>query len=1336
MESPVRICLGAALVVNLLVLSTRVSGNALPQTTQEPVRDDRITRHNRLNATTWSKTKTNTPDVSINELSPKDSISEEHTEKNAKYKDRGRVRFFSQLKSSTESTLRRVRSSTEADKLIIVTPTPEVKKPVEIIDSMKLFKKTKMPTSISSTTPMAVKKEVHSTEEFGDEEEEEENESFERFTSSKFHDNTFFTIPSFDDDDDSFSNKVKQDYSSPSYGFSSFFPKGTSYGYNDKDEDHLESGGFFDFDSDLTTPKNDFFDKKYQQISGSIIKKLESIKAMAPPSNASNIHKIAKENVGLEKLGNNTPTNKSTVFIKNTKEIRVHDNEGAGTAKRQLSDVQGTSIYYEMSVLSTETYINHTSDDDCDNDTLPSGPTASTSPEEEINAVKLTQPSTIQIPSRETVTAQTAVQQSTAAPQSTKQPMVKISTKRPILVQTSPKKAVLEPTSTTMEPTIVEVSTKPTNFVPVSTKHPFTPMSTKPTLPDLKVENITTASTNFVPISSVIPFYQTVIPVSTQNIISSTERVTKVYLNSYNRNRNYSKRLNLTGVKDSPNSVTAKPEIPTLRPLTRKFYYTTPRNRPIWMLPKRNVTKIDYVRPTSHTIYSEHFNIKDKLSTTHKPKNPNKTMLTTVSSEIDPVLQSDISGIKKVVHSQSITDNSIPTLWKRGSTKFRTSTATSAEVSDINEMELPPTSIAWSLASMLPSPVPSPVNATSTTKTVDENELQKVNEVTADKKESATVATTTTTSNTISENIITKNITEVEQNKLPWQPVNPPTSPGPAEFESTSEGKTEKLAAESNISVQSSAEPVTVTQNKSKIFTPAWIPAIETEPTTKAEAIPPVDATRSTGFESITKLPSDITTPQDETISTSKDDGVNEEKIKTTTDYEITTIRFSYLPVESVEVTDDVENETESTTQTTWHPVMPTRTRITTVKDSPITTYRPKYMTTTEMTEEISTIADTTPPVIEVSSQILGNATEKESTTTESIVQITVTETMTIPTVTEATYPPTTIEVTTQTTPDEITPSTTVDDTTPLTTTTSTTTTTTTTTTTPAPTTSIPSTTEEDTTTIVVEVVTEINTEREKRITTDRPTTENDISSEATTDCSSEENSNRNEIINQEKPTVEHTTDIQTTEKETHIPTTEKESEDLSKETTPEITTQQEIQETTTPEAVIPTQYKPIVTTPEITEVTSQKVTISVVTTVSKADTTTHKARILSTTEDAVMDLTTKPATDFEDLTTYAGEVTTEASSRVLTEESSTGAAVAIAVSTIGVIALVLLIGLLLVVRRRGRRGIYAQRCTPVSLDAYSLDSVSIGHRKGNHRLRASKRSYGNPAYDDEVSLG
>lgn len=59
-----------------------------------------------------------------------------------------------------------------------------------------------------------------------------------------------------------------------------------------------------------------------------------------------------------------------------------------------------------------------------------------------------------------------------------------------------------------------------------------------------------------------------------------------------------------------------------------------------------------------------------------------------------------------------------------------------------------------------------------------------------------------------------------------------------------------------------------------------------------------------------------------------------------------------------------------------------------------------------------------------------------------------------------------------------------------------------------------------------------------------------------------------------------------------------------------------------------------------------------------------------------------------------------------------------------------------LIMRKRQKRITYGQRCTPVSLDAYSLDNVSVYNsvrRKG--ALRASKRSYGNPAFDDPVSL-
>lgn len=57
-----------------------------------------------------------------------------------------------------------------------------------------------------------------------------------------------------------------------------------------------------------------------------------------------------------------------------------------------------------------------------------------------------------------------------------------------------------------------------------------------------------------------------------------------------------------------------------------------------------------------------------------------------------------------------------------------------------------------------------------------------------------------------------------------------------------------------------------------------------------------------------------------------------------------------------------------------------------------------------------------------------------------------------------------------------------------------------------------------------------------------------------------------------------------------------------------------------------------------------------------------------------------------------------------------------------------------ILVRKRQKRFNYGQRCTPVSLDAYSMDNVSVYNsvrRKGI--MRASKRSYGNPAFEDPV---
>ncbi|XP_026493519.2 mucin-3B [Vanessa tameamea] len=1213
MESPVRICLGAALVVNLLLItSTFVTANTLPNESNSStvVRNERNLKYGRVNSTGWvARNKSKLPDVALNELHPKDSTSEEHTEKNAKYKDRGRVKFNLQSKSTTQSTLKRAATFTQAPDFIIVTPTAEVKKPAQIISSMQTYKKTKMPavTVLSTTESAALKSETQSEEEFSEEEEDDDDkESYEKYTSAKFDESSFFTFPTFDDDDFStkkqkyVSDKMpKNDYSTPSFETFSYFPKNV---YSTKEESYKSSDSFFNFDSDLTTPKNDFFDKKYQEVSSSILNHLDTIKSKSPPPNITNVHKIVEQNVDFEKLSNNTPSNKSTVFIKNTKEIRFLDNDKAGSNNKGLSDVHGTSIYYEMTVLSTETYnIKETNDDDCDNDSQTSS-TVSTPIKEEIKS---------------------------------------INAKLPKLVETSTRRSFSD-----SEPSAVSLSEMTMNLMPSATAQSI--------------------------LSSLGP-----IPISTQNIVSSTE-TSRIFSSSYNRNRNFPKRLNLSGTKDSPNSVfptfqtEQAPVNLAYKPQTRRFHYTTPKTKPIWLAPRKNSSRIAYPRvPT--TIYSEHFDIKDKMLSTHQPKLSTRTILTTQSSEIDPVLQSDVSSVKKIVHTQSISDNSIPSLWKRGSTKFSTSTSTSAEGSSgISDMEIPPTLTAWALASMRspPSLSNSVVNATgSTQKSVDENELQKVGEI-LDKKETTTSSTTTTPVN-VHHDFLSKNITEIYQNKLPWKPVLPPKSNfvGDAS-ENAAETISERVPAESNISIQSRPEPVstepvkkesaiTDTINENIENKTSWIPVTYRDQTKSdktnveeylnTDKIPPVDATKSTGFESITKLPADVTTPKDETAASSEMKNITQESnnIPMRTDYEITTRRFSYVP------TEELTEETEHSDATDWIPVFPTSTRTTTIEDSPITTYRPKYITTTEpiLDETTTVITDSTPQNVEIS-------TKKEITITTEFVEES----------TQITNRPTSLDVSTTESTMQDSEMSTTEYVTPM----------------PI-----------ETTTIVVTVATEINSERVP-ITIYTPPYNTETVSTIDVDTTTQENIENNEVITQDnKPTI--VTSSTTT---TQVPTT----------TTEAIT----MQPTTD------------------TAITKMQTTTETITTTQQDERLIETTRV--TKEEYATDMTTKSVNDLEDLTSFAGDVTTEASSRVLEEEAGSGAAIAIAVSTIGVIALVLLVGLLLIVRRRGRRGVYAQRCTPVSLDAYSLDSVSVGHRKGNHRLRASKRSYGNPAYDDEVT--
>ncbi|XP_071575111.1 uncharacterized protein [Temnothorax nylanderi] len=91
----------------------------------------------------------------------------------------------------------------------------------------------------------------------------------------------------------------------------------------------------------------------------------------------------------------------------------------------------------------------------------------------------------------------------------------------------------------------------------------------------------------------------------------------------------------------------------------------------------------------------------------------------------------------------------------------------------------------------------------------------------------------------------------------------------------------------------------------------------------------------------------------------------------------------------------------------------------------------------------------------------------------------------------------------------------------------------------------------------------------------------------------------------------------------------------------------------------------------------------------------------------------------------------------LLVSEADSGNAIAVVVvSSVAFICLVLLAGLLFIMRKRQTRFNYGERCRPVSLDAYSLDSVSAYNsvrRKG--AARSSKRSYGNPTFEDSSAI-
>lgn len=100
--------------------------------------------------------------------------------------------------------------------------------------------------------------------------------------------------------------------------------------------------------------------------------------------------------------------------------------------------------------------------------------------------------------------------------------------------------------------------------------------------------------------------------------------------------------------------------------------------------------------------------------------------------------------------------------------------------------------------------------------------------------------------------------------------------------------------------------------------------------------------------------------------------------------------------------------------------------------------------------------------------------------------------------------------------------------------------------------------------------------------------------------------------------------------------------------------------------------------------------------------------------------------------TTSLPEHQTEVAQGEIGEPRDINAMIAIGISVVAVVTLILLVGFLVVMRKRQKQLTYGQRCRPIGLDAYSLDNISVYNSvRRKSAIRTSKRAFGNAGFDD-----
>lgn len=92
----------------------------------------------------------------------------------------------------------------------------------------------------------------------------------------------------------------------------------------------------------------------------------------------------------------------------------------------------------------------------------------------------------------------------------------------------------------------------------------------------------------------------------------------------------------------------------------------------------------------------------------------------------------------------------------------------------------------------------------------------------------------------------------------------------------------------------------------------------------------------------------------------------------------------------------------------------------------------------------------------------------------------------------------------------------------------------------------------------------------------------------------------------------------------------------------------------------------------------------------------------------------------------------TEVAQGEVRDQPDVNAMIAIGISIVAVVTLILLVGFLVIMRKRQKQLTYGQRCRPIGLDAYSLDNISVYNSvRRKSAIRTSKRAFGNAGFDD-----